>query len=99
MDEQNQITIPPSFMDLYCRNGRPIETRPTIEARYDLCEDLAIQTSDTCRTVQFNDDLPEADVLRRCFDGLCVTDVVTREEARWVTTRVAELLMWPMPEV
>ena len=98
MDEQNQITIPASFMALYSRNGRPVATRAVIEQRYDLCEDLAIQTSDVCHTLQFKDDLSEADVLRRCrasLAGEAVVDaIVSDAEADWVIERVAELLNW-----
>jgi hypothetical protein len=97
-DDQNQITIPPSFMALYLHNGRPIATRATIEQRYDLCEDLAIQTSDVCHTLQFKDELSEAEVLRRCrqsLEGDAVADpIVNAGEADWVIQRVAELLDW-----
>ena len=93
-DDQSQITIPPSFMAIWLRNGRPIATRATIEARYDLCEDLAIQTSDVCHTLQFKDDLSEAEVLRRCRASFEVGEVVDALEADWVVRRVAELLMW-----
>ena len=98
MDEQYQIEIPQSFMALYLRHGRPIETRRTIEERYDLCEDIAIQTSDACHVLQFKEDLAEREVLRRCHEGLHDGGVVTPAEAAWVIVRVAELLQWPRPD-
>ena len=91
-DEQNQITIPPSFMALYSRNDRAIESRATIETRYDLCEDLATQTADACHTLQFRNDLSEAEVLRRCRAGFDDGDAVSAAEADWIIVRVAELL-------
>lgn len=93
-DDQSQITIPPSFMAIWLHNGRPIETRANIEARYDLCEDLAVQTSDVCHTLQFKDDLSEAEVLRRCRSSFDGGGVVSAPEADWVVRRVAELLSW-----
>ncbi len=99
MDEQNQIEIPQSFMAIYARNGRPIETRRTIEERYDLCEDLAVQTSDVCHTLQFKEDLSEDEVLRRCHASLHGGDVVSPAEAGWVIVRVAELLQWKRPDL
>ena len=99
MDEQYQIEIPQSFLALYFRNGRAIATRATIEARYDLCEDLAIQTSEVCHTLQFKNDLTEADALSGCHAALVVGDAVEPAEADWVIRRVAELLQWPPPEL
>ena len=97
MDEQYQITIPPSFMAIYSRNGRPIETRQVIEQRYDLCEDLAAQTAETCQVLQFRDDLSEAEILKGCHASLQTAGAVSVQEADWVVSRVAELLGWPMP--
>jgi hypothetical protein len=97
MDEQYQITIPPSFMAIYSRNGRATETRQTIEARYDLCEDLAAQTAETCHVLQFRDDLSETEILKGCHAGLQTAGAVSRDEADWVVSRTAELLGWPIP--
>lgn len=99
MDEQTQIEIPQSFMALYCKNGSPFESRSTIEARYDICEDLAIQMGDFCRTLQFKEDLSEDEVLLRCHAGLrASSDVLDSKEAGWVTLRTAELLGWGSPD-
>ena len=76
----------------------PTESRRTIEERYDLCEDMAIQTSEFCHVLQFREDLSEADVLRRCLASLRAGDAVSHDEARWVMVRVAELLQWPWPD-
>jgi hypothetical protein len=97
MDEQNQIVIPASFMAIYSRNGRPIETRRTIEERYDFCEDLAIQTSEVCQTLAFKEDLGEDEVLTRCRAGIVEGDVASPAEADWVIRRTAELLSWTLP--
>ena len=43
-----------------------------IEARYDLCEDLAVQTSETCQVLQFRDDLSEAEMRARYGHGTTV---------------------------
>jgi hypothetical protein len=96
-DDLNQIEIPESFMALYCRSGRPIATRTTIEDRYDLCEDLAVQTSEACQTIMAKEELPELQILERCRTSLLVDDVVTAAEADWVVSRVAELLSWQAP--
>jgi hypothetical protein len=96
-DDLNQIEIPESFMALYCRNGRPIATRVTIEDRYDLCEDLALQTSEACQTIMANEELPEELILARCGVGLLADDLVTTAEADWIVSRVAELLSWSAP--
>ena len=97
MDEQYQIEIPSSFMALYSRNGRAIESRTTIEARYDLCEDLAHQTSEAAHVLMFRDDLSEHEVLIGCHQGLLTAGAVALPEADWVVSRTAELLGWPMP--
>ncbi len=98
MDEQYQIEIPQSFMALYVRNGRPIETRRHIEERYDLCEDMAVQTSDLCHALQFAKESSEADILGQCFVALRDGGVVTEAEATWVIARTAELLQWQRPD-
>ena len=98
MDEQYQIEIPQSFMAIYSRNGRPIATRATIEERYDLCEDLASQTSEVCHTLQFSKEWSETEVLRQCLVGLRSGDVVSAAEADWVIVRTAELLQWTRPD-
>lgn len=99
MDEQYQIEIPQSFMAIYSRNGRPIETRRTIEERYDLCEDLATQTSELCHALQFAKESSEAEILGQCLVALRSGDVVNAAEADWVIARTAELLQWQRPDI
>ena len=42
MDNENQITVPPSFLAVYGdARGRLREHIDTVRARYELCEDLA----------------------------------------------------------
>lgn len=98
MDE-NQVEVPQSFIALYSRNGRPFESRPAIEERYDLCEDIATQTSEACHVLQFRDDLSEGDVLLRCRASLRDGGTVTVAEADWIVVRVAELLQWKCPDL
>lgn len=99
MYEHNQIEVPPSFMALYCRNGRPFAERATIEGRYEQCEDLAHQVAAFCKELQFKSDLPEAQVLERCHTGLLATpETLNAPEAGWTVIRAAELLEWPLPD-
>ena len=98
MDEQNQVEIPASFMAVHSRNGRPVATRATIEARYDLCEDMAIQTGEFCRQWHAKEELSEATILRRCHAGLRDGNSVSAAEADWVVFRAAELLGWRRPD-
>ncbi len=99
MYDHNQIEIPAAFMALYCRQGRPFETRQVIESRYEICDEMAVQVAAFCKDLQFKDELPESQVLRRCHAGLLASpDAVSELEAAWVMGRCAELLEWPLPE-
>jgi hypothetical protein len=98
MEDPNQILVPESFMALYQQRGRPTRERHEIEARFELCEDLAAHVSQLCATVQFSGDLSESAALKKCFDGLVEPPAtVSQPEARWVMSRVAEMLDWPLP--
>ncbi len=102
MIEENQSPIPRSFLELFLTPGRarPIEPRQVIAARYDLCEDMAQMLTEHARTVLFNLGITEQLVLERVHRGL-LDDAsgVSRDEARWVAFRLAELLGWPQPEI
>jgi hypothetical protein len=101
MDE-NQSPIPESFIALFVPRGRmrPSEPRATIAARYDLCEDMAQMLTEHARTTLFALSITEGHVLERMHDGLRGEgSVVSRAEAGWVITRLAELLDWPRPEL
>lgn len=98
MYEIRQLEIPASFMELYSRNGRVLESREFVETRFEACDDLARSVSEFCMTLAFKDDLREEMVLQRCHAGLLLTpDSVSPREAAWVTCRAAELLQWEQP--
>lgn len=95
--EENQIVVPPSFVALFLPPGgcRPTETKETIAARYELCEDLAQMLTEHALTKKFELGVAENDVLERVLTGLRTGGVVTDDEASWVIRRLAELLNWP----
>lgn len=100
MSDDNQITVPPSFVALFVPPGRikPTRTREHIAARYELCEDLAQALVEHAQTVQFDTGADEAEILRRMQAGLAAPAAAVDEaEAVWVTRRLAELLGWPDP--
>jgi hypothetical protein len=100
MSEENQFTVPPSFIALFVPPGRskPTETRAHIAQRYELCEDLAQMLTEQANTKKWELGVTEADVLERMERGLQAEgSVVTEPEARWVVRRLAELLEWPDP--
>ena len=98
MYEIRQLEIPHSFMELYSRNGRVLESREFVETRFEACDDLARSVSEFCMTLAFKDDLREEMVLQRCHAGLLQTpESVSSREAAWVACRVAELLQWEQP--
>ena len=98
MYEIRQLEMPASFMELYSRNGRVLESREFVETRFEACDDLARGVSEFCMTLAFKDDLREDTVLQRRHAGLLLTpDSVSPREAVWVTCRTAELLQWDQP--
>ncbi len=102
MNDENQSLIPRSFIELYLPRGRtrPIEPRDIIAARYDLCEDMAQMLVDHARMTLFDLGVTEQLLLDRMHRGLLVEgSVVSKDEARWVVLRLAELLGWPQPEI
>ncbi len=102
MNDESQLQIPRSFMDLYLPRGRtrPIESRQSIAARHDLCEDMAQMLTEHARATLIGLGVTENIVLDRVHRGLLADrSVVSRDEARWVTWRLAELLGWPQPEI
>lgn len=97
MSGDSQIEVPPSFLALYVAPGRskPQVTWATLASRYELCEDMAQMLTGHAQEMAFRTGLPEADVLRRCLDGLQADDSpVSREESEWVVRRLAELVNW-----
>jgi len=102
MDDSHQINLPESFMALYVPAGKIKPTLPLHEllARYEFCEDLAQMLIEPTTIQQFQQDLTCEAALAHCMQGLNDSSgVVNPAEARWVVTRLAELLQWPAPEL
>ncbi|MFT3718411.1 hypothetical protein [Pseudorhodoferax sp.] len=98
MEDPNQTLIPSAFMALYSAHGRPTAPRAHVEARHDLCEDMAVQMTTLCAALEHRHDLSRQEVLRRCWTGLLQPGSgVEPPEANWVVARTAELLEWPQP--
>lgn len=101
MSDDNQTLVPASFQALY-RDARGRWTRPPREVaeRCELCEDLAQHLTDHCRGIHVDIGADTAEVLDRCMSGLLQPESgVSSDEARWVVTRLAELLNWPHPDL
>lgn len=101
MSDDYQIEIPPSFQALYV-DARHRLSLPLADfrARYDVCEDLANHLTEHCRSIHVEIGVDEDEVLARCLQGLLSADAgVSADEARWVVTRLAELLGWPHPDL
>jgi hypothetical protein len=100
-----QIHIPPSFEAVY-RDARGRLTVPLAEfrARYELCEDMAQLLVERSQEVHHGQGVSEDIILQRTEDGLASEGSgFSAAEARWVVTRLSELLNWPwvhrpMPE-
>ena len=100
MSDDNQTFVPRSFIELFIPTGalKPRESRHVIAARYDLCEDMAQMLTEHARARLFELGVAEDDVLDRVHRGLRVEgSAFARDEARWITCRLAELLDWPQP--
>lgn len=100
MTDEYQIHIPPSFSDLYLDGRRRLSiTQADLRDRYEVCEDLANHLVTHCQGIHVEVGVDEQDVLQRCYRGLCTPESgVIQAEARWVVTRLAELLGWSWPE-
>ena len=96
--DHNQTLVPESFLVLHSRNGRALRPRAEIEARHELCEDVALHAAAfLSERHPEGDDTSEA--LRRCHDGLRADpEAFALAEAAWVVRRVAELQDWPQPD-
>lgn len=99
MDDPNQIEVPPSFAALFTSpSGRLTEPMSAVRERYELCEDLAQLLTEQASTLQFKTGAPEVELLKTIRLGLSEAEgPVTPTEARWVVTRLAELLNWEAP--
>jgi hypothetical protein len=100
-DNYNQIHVPPSFMAVYSDTRQRLTEKPAVvRARYELCEDLAGHLVEHAQTLYHVQAPSEAEILRRIHAGLCTAESgVSVAEATWITTRLAELLNWPCPEL
>ena len=100
MTDDNQTTLPRSFIELFIPAGalKPRAPREHIAERYELCEDLAQMLTEHAKAKLFELGVTEEDVLERVHRGLLAEGaVVEADEASWVLCRLAELLDWPMP--
>jgi hypothetical protein len=100
MSDESQIVVPPSFIALFIEPGRikPNAAREHILERYELCEDMATMLVDHARSKLWELGIAEADVLERIHRGLLEAEGgVDGVQARWVVTRLAELLEWDCP--
>ena len=101
MDDDNQIHVPPSFMAVYSDTRPRLTAKPAVvRARYELCEDLSGHLVEHAQTLYHVQAPSEAEILRRIHAGLCTAESgVSVAEATWITTRLAELLVWQCPEL
>ena len=101
MNDDNQILVPPSFIAVHSdARGRLRERAEVVRQRYELCEDLASHLVEHAQTLYHVQAPSEAEILRRIHAGLCTEGAgVSIVEATWVTTRLAELLQWPCPQL
>ena len=100
MSDENQIVVPPSFIDLFVEPGRtkPSASREHITERYEFCEALASMLVERAQTLQWELGVTEDAVLERLHAGLLGPDApVPPAEAEWIVRRLAELLEWARP--
>lgn len=97
--EFNQLFIAESFQALYLDSrNRPMLLREDLQARQELCEDLAQSLAEHCIALRFCNDVPP-EVLTQVHHGLLEPpSSLPAPEARWVTMRTAELLQWDVPD-
>ena len=99
MTDESQVVVPPSFVALFIppRQTRPTESRGTIAARYELCEDLALSLLEH-PLLRVEDEADRGHAVVRILEALVADDaVVSRREAEWVVARLEELLRHGAP--
>lgn len=97
MDEYNQIEPPPSFVALFASptGHKLLEPMSTVRQRYELCEDLAQALMEQASVNLFKSGGSEPEVLEKMELALTTEESpITAAEAKWVVTRLAELLGW-----
>ena len=102
MHPDSQIHVPPSFIALYSdARGRLTAPAAEVAERYELCEDLANHLVEQAQSLHHGAAVPsEEEILDRMLAALTTPESgFTLPEARWVVTRLAELLNWPAPRL
>ena len=102
MQDGSQIFIPDSFIALFQgRQQRLQAPLGEVAARYELCEDLANHLVEQAQSLHHGAAVPsEEEILDRMLAALTTPESgFTLPEARWVVTRLAELLNWPAPQL
>ena len=95
--DHNQTLVPGSFLLLHSRHGRALKPREEIEARHELCEDVALHGAAFLADRHREGDDTSA-ALQRCHDGLRADPgAFSAGEAAWVVRRVAEIQGWEQP--
>ncbi|MBC5785795.1 hypothetical protein H8N03_22840 [Ramlibacter sp. USB13] len=98
--DDNQIEVPPSFAALFTSPSghRLTEPMATVRTRYELCEDMAQMLAEQAATALFKSGGSEREVLAKMEQALGAEGAVLEpREARWVVTRLAEILGWEPP--
>lgn len=98
--EINQLFVAETFQQLYADScERPTLSREEMQARQELCEDVAQSLSEVCLGLRFKVDASSSEALARCHEGLLTPpSSLTAAEARWVAFRIAEPLQWDVPD-
>ena len=98
MSDEYQIHIPPSFEAVHAdARGRRSVSITEFRNRYELCEDMAQMLVEHSQALHHDQGVSEDLILARTEAGLVTAESgFTQAEARWVVTRLAELLGWPV---
>src|SRR3981081_342237 len=91
--DHNQTLVPESFLAIHSRHGRALRPRAEIEARHELCEDVALHAAAFLAARHQEGDDSDA-ALQRCRDGPAASG---RAGVDGVVRRVTELQGWPQP--
>jgi hypothetical protein len=100
LQSSSQTEVPSSFVAIYSTEtaGRVRKLSVSLVAlqeRHEFCEDLAQALVDSSRDRLFDLKVTQEDVLAKVLLGLTASEeVLSRDEARWVVRRLAELLNW-----
>lgn len=97
MNDERQIYIPPSFIEIYKNptTGRVQPSRLWLEDRHELCDDFAQLLSQQAHQKILELGITRADALERIARGLDTDPApldLSEEEVTWVKHRVEELL-------